>query len=171
MTRRLYLALHLTACIAFILGAVQLKRAISLHEGLSMNVHSTAVATTLLAAAATLATAQTQGPTSPQTRLDPNAASSAHQSQAFAATATQEGMIEVALGGLPLQKSSNNQVKQFAQRMVQDHGQENQELQSIVKRKGLSEAYCVSALANEQNRHRSVARNVLRVAALHVVAS
>lgn len=56
---------------------------------------------------------------------------------AFAATAAQDGMTEVALGGLALQRSRNSQVKQFAQRMVHAYGQSNQELQSIVKCKGL----------------------------------
>lgn len=106
-----------------------------------MNVFSTATAAALLAAAATLAAAQTQGQMPPQTRLGPNAAFSpakgASTPAEIAATAAQEGIIEVALGGLALQKSSNNQVKQFAQRMVQDHGQANQELQSLVERKGL----------------------------------
>ena len=56
---------------------------------------------------------------------------------AFAAIAAQDGMVEVALGGLALQKSNNRQVKQFALGMVEDQGQVNQELQSIVERKGL----------------------------------
>jgi putative membrane protein len=57
--------------------------------------------------------------------------------RAFAAAAAQDGETEVALGGLALHKSSNEQVKKFAQRMVQDHGQANQELESIVTRRGL----------------------------------
>jgi putative membrane protein len=56
---------------------------------------------------------------------------------AFAAIAAQDGMTEVALGVLALRRSRNCHVRQFAQRMVQDHGQALQELQSLVERKGL----------------------------------
>jgi len=85
-----------------------------------MKALSTATIAAVLAAAATLATAETQQPS------------------AFASTAAQSGMIEVALGGLALQKSNDTQVRQFAQKMIQDHGQANQELYSIVKREGLT---------------------------------
>jgi putative membrane protein len=56
----------------------------------------------------------------------------------FVKAAMQDGMAQVALGKLALQKSSNNDVKQFAQKMVQDHEQANQQLESIAKSKGLS---------------------------------
>jgi len=84
-----------------------------------MKALSTAAIATLLVAAATVATAETQQPT------------------AFAAAAAQTGMIEVALGGLALQKSHNSQVRQFAQKMIHDHGQANQALYLIVQREGL----------------------------------
>jgi putative membrane protein len=56
----------------------------------------------------------------------------------FVKTAAQDGMTEVELGKLALSKSSNNEVKQFAQKMVQDHGQADQELASLAKSKGLT---------------------------------
>ena len=56
---------------------------------------------------------------------------------AFAATAAQHGVTEVALGVLALRRSRNWQVRQFAQRMVRDHGRALRELQSLVERKGL----------------------------------
>jgi predicted outer membrane protein len=54
-------------------------------------------------------------------------------STAFAAKAAQDGMVEVALAGLALQKSRNDEVRQFAQRMAQDYAQSNDQLDSIVK--------------------------------------
>jgi putative membrane protein len=55
----------------------------------------------------------------------------------FVKKAAQDGMTEVELGKLALTKSSNSQVKQFAQKMVQDHGTANRELAGIAKAKGL----------------------------------
>ncbi len=77
---------------------------------------------------------------------DPGSAACAHKREAlkapmtptaFASAAAQGGMIEVALGGLALQKSNNSEVRQFALKMVQEHGRANQELESLVKREGL----------------------------------
>jgi putative membrane protein len=70
-----------------------------------------------------------------QLKGEPAKASAA--STAFAATAAQDGMVEVALAGLALRKSHNNQVRQFAERMVQDYAQSNGQLDSIVKCEGL----------------------------------
>src|SRR3569833_2792967 len=42
---------------------------------------------------------------------------------AFAASAAQDGMVEVALAGLALRKSGDNQLNQFAQKMLQDYAQ------------------------------------------------
>jgi putative membrane protein len=107
-----------------------------------MNAFSTATVAALLAATATLANAETY----PQMHFDTNAASSQYQHEAlrdastptaFASSAAQTGMIEIALGGLALQKSNNSQVRQFAQKMIRDHGQANLELDSIVQREGL----------------------------------
>ena len=55
----------------------------------------------------------------------------------FAATAAQDGMVEVALAGLALRKSQNDHVRQFARQMVQDYAQSNSRLDSIVKCEGL----------------------------------
>ena len=61
----------------------------------------------------------------------------AASSTAFAATAAQDGMVEVALAGLALRKSGDNQLRQFAQKVVQDYAQSNSGLDSIVKCEGL----------------------------------
>jgi putative membrane protein len=58
--------------------------------------------------------------------------------ETFVKTAAQDGMTEIALAKLALQKSSNNDVKQFAQKMQQDHEQADEELSSIAKSKGLT---------------------------------
>ncbi len=90
---------------------------------------------------------------------NPGAASSPHQHQAmkhatgaetdeamtagatpasFVAHAAQDGMTEVELAKLALKKSSNDEVKQVAQKMQQDHSQANDQLASIAKSKGIS---------------------------------
>ena len=48
----------------------------------------------------------------------------------FAKQAAMDGMAEVDLGKLAADKASNSDVKQFAQRMVDDHGKANDELKS-----------------------------------------
>jgi putative membrane protein len=90
---------------------------------------------------------------------NPGAASSPHQREAmkdtskagaeadmaagatprtFVEKAAQDGMAEVDLAKLALKKSSNNDVKQFAQKMIQDHEQANDQLASIAQQKGLT---------------------------------
>ncbi|HEY0340016.1 MAG TPA: DUF4142 domain-containing protein [Steroidobacteraceae bacterium] len=89
---------------------------------------------------------------------DPSSAASPHQHQAmsdatkgqkaaaetagatpatFVKTAAQDGMTEVELGKLALSKSTNNDVKQFAQKMVQDHGQADAQLAGLANSKGM----------------------------------
>jgi len=54
----------------------------------------------------------------------------------FLTTAVQGDQMEVDLGNLAQQRSSNPQVQQFAQRMVQDHSQANDQLRSILAKNG-----------------------------------
>jgi putative membrane protein len=56
---------------------------------------------------------------------------------AFVMKAAQDGMTEVEVGKVALSKSSDESVRNFAQRMVDDHGKANDELSSIAKAKGL----------------------------------
>lgn len=57
---------------------------------------------------------------------------------AFANKAAVGGMAEVALGKLALSKSSNAQVKDFANMMVMDHGKANDELKGIAQKKNMT---------------------------------
>jgi putative membrane protein len=70
-------------------------------------------------------------------RLKREAMKDTATSTAFAATAAQDGMVEVALAELALRKSGDNPLRQFAQQMVQDYAQSNGRLDSIVKCEGL----------------------------------
>ncbi len=56
----------------------------------------------------------------------------------FATAAANGGMAEVALGKLALTKTSNAQVKAFAEMMVKDHGKANDELMSIAQTKNIT---------------------------------
>src|SRR5262249_5460368 len=55
----------------------------------------------------------------------------------FIAKAAEDGRDEVALGKLAQGKASNDAVKQFGQRMVEDHGAANQELTQLAENKGM----------------------------------
>jgi putative membrane protein len=55
----------------------------------------------------------------------------------FVEKAAMDGMAEVEMGKLAASKATNDQVKQFAQRMVTDHGKANDELKSVASSKGI----------------------------------
>ena len=56
----------------------------------------------------------------------------------FVTKAGQGGMAEVELGRLAVQKASNEQVKQFGQRMIDDHSKVNNELKTLCSNKGIT---------------------------------
>ena len=56
----------------------------------------------------------------------------------FVQKAAQDGMTEVELGKVALAKSQNAEVREFAQRMVTDHGKANQELAALAQKKGIN---------------------------------
>jgi putative membrane protein len=58
--------------------------------------------------------------------------------QAFAKEAATGGMAEVDLGKLAATKATNPDVKQFGQRMVDDHGKANDELKSWASQKNVT---------------------------------
>lgn len=61
---------------------------------------------------------------------------SASAASHFAMEAADGGMAEVALGKLAASHGSNDAVKQFGQRMVEDHGKAGDELKSLAQQKG-----------------------------------
>jgi putative membrane protein len=56
----------------------------------------------------------------------------------FVTEALEGGMAEVELGKLASEKASNDAVKQFGQRMVDDHGKAGEELKKIAQDKGVT---------------------------------
>jgi putative membrane protein len=56
----------------------------------------------------------------------------------FIMKAGQGGLAEVELGKMAQERAANDQVKQFASRMVEDHGKANEELRSLASAKGVS---------------------------------
>jgi putative membrane protein len=56
----------------------------------------------------------------------------------FMEKAAQGGMAEVQLGKLAADKASNDQVKQFGQRMVDDHSKANDQLKQLATSKGVN---------------------------------
>jgi putative membrane protein len=66
------------------------------------------------------------------------AAATGNADTAFATKAANGGMAEVALGKLAQQKSTNADIKKFANMMVTDHGKANGELMAIAKSKNIA---------------------------------
>ena len=56
--------------------------------------------------------------------------------QGFLQKAAERHQAEVALGQLPLQKASNDRVKQYGARMIQDHQKVIEEVQKLIKKEG-----------------------------------
>lgn len=56
----------------------------------------------------------------------------------FAREAAEGGMLEVKLGQLAVQKSSNDMIKAFGQRMIDDHTKANDELKSIAAKDNIN---------------------------------
>jgi putative membrane protein len=60
------------------------------------------------------------------------------EDRAFLTEAAQGGMAEVEMGRLATERASNPAVKQFGQRMVDDHSKANDELKQVAARKGVT---------------------------------
>jgi putative membrane protein len=62
----------------------------------------------------------------------------------FVSKALQGGMAEVQLGQLTLQKSNNDQVKQFAQKMIDDHTRLGEQMKPVAQQLGVPEPKGIS---------------------------
>jgi putative membrane protein len=69
---------------------------------------------------------------------DASAKSGGASDQHFVMKAAQGGMAEVELGQLAASKGSNDAVKQFGQKMADDHGKANDELKSLAQQKNIT---------------------------------
>ena len=69
-------------------------------------------------------------------QMDPAKASAGDQT--FAQKAAMGGMAEVEAGKIALQKSSNDKVKAFAQRLVTDHTKAGEELKAAASQEGIT---------------------------------
>lgn len=72
-----------------------------------------------------------QQPTDSMSQGKSSAAGMTMSDDAFLKKAAQGGMAEVELGQLAVQKASNEQVKNFGQRMIDDHTKANDQLKQI----------------------------------------
>ena len=61
-----------------------------------------------------------------------------HADREFIENAAKGGMAEVELGQFAQQHASNEQVKQFAAKMVTDHSKANEELRQLAQEKGVT---------------------------------
>lgn len=62
----------------------------------------------------------------------------------FVKEALQGGMAEVQMGQLALQKSNNDQIKQFAQKMIDDHTQLGEQMKPVAQQLGIKEPKDIS---------------------------
>jgi predicted outer membrane protein len=61
----------------------------------------------------------------------------AEQDLEFARKAAEGGLMEVQFGELAQEQAKDEQVVQFGERMVQDHGEANEKLKAIAEQKGI----------------------------------
>jgi len=80
-----------------------------------------------------------------QTRAQATASTTMKNDQSFVTKAAEGGLAEVELGKLAAQKASSPDVKNFAQRMVDDHSKANDELKSIASQKNITLPTAMSA--------------------------
>jgi len=84
-------------------------------------------------------TTSTQNPTRTQTQpaTQSQFTSSGSEDIEFILDAAKGGMAEVELGKLAANRAQNDEVKKFAQRMVDDHSKANDQLKQIAESKGI----------------------------------
>jgi putative membrane protein len=72
-----------------------------------------------------------------QSKMSATTSTASHELSSFAKKAAIGGMAEVELGRLAAEKGSNDRVKQFGQRMVDDHSKANDELKQAASAAGI----------------------------------
>jgi putative membrane protein len=83
------------------------------------------------------ALAQSQDTTGQQQFAQAEQQQLAEADMEFATDAAEGGLKEVQLGQLAQQQAESEEVKQFGQRMVEDHGKANEQLMQIAQQKGI----------------------------------
>lgn len=68
----------------------------------------------------------------------------------FASEAAMGGMAEVEMGRLAVQKGATDEVRQFGQKMVDDHSKANQELTQLASSKGMTPPSALDAKHQEE---------------------
>jgi putative membrane protein len=98
--------------------------------------------TALAVASAPLAYAQTEKPSTPQTKpqAQQTTPKAGKADTAFIQTALKSGTEEIELAKLASEKSQNEQIKQFAQMLVSDHTAVNEQLALLSQRNGATPA-------------------------------
>ncbi|MDZ8083265.1 MAG: DUF4142 domain-containing protein [Nostoc sp. SerVER01] len=86
--------------------------------------------------AVSVQTTESPSPTASPTTSGQNTLSSSDRQ--FITEAAQDGLAEVQLGQLASQRGTSNTVKQFAQHMVEDHTQVNNQLKQLASQKGVT---------------------------------
>jgi putative membrane protein len=97
--------------------------------------------TRTMVAAAALALALGAAPAVAQTSTTTTTAQAgklAEADQKFVEKVAQDGIAEVDLGELAKERAQSDEVKKFAQRMIDDHGKANEQLEEIAKNKGVA---------------------------------
>lgn len=83
--------------------------------------------------------AQQEQPMKPTpSTTEPNTTSLSALDRLFMSQAAQGGIAEVMLGKLALQQASSQSVKDYAQRMIKDHTQANNQLMKLAAQKGVT---------------------------------
>ena len=90
-----------------------------------------------------------QSGTTAGTRINP-ATTLDYKDKKFIQKAARDGMAEVELGRLAQRKASDEEVKQFAAQMEQDHRQANDELRQIAESKGISMPASLDSAQNKK---------------------
>src|SRR5689334_21147989 len=125
----------------------QLLQRANASEGVDSNMSNNQFRLSCLAASLAMAFminahAQTSSSTTPaasgnMAMAKSNASSMSHSDRKFMEKAAQGGMAEVELGQIAAQKAQDPQVKQFAQRMVDDHSKANDKLKQVAASKNM----------------------------------